>query len=56
MLSGIRARLMALVVATVVPFAVLVGVGLWLQWRSDQAQANRAALMDARLVAAQLDD
>ena len=56
MLSGIRARLMALVVATVVPFAVLVGAGLWLQWRSDQAQANRAALMDARLVAAQLDD
>jgi len=56
MLSGIRARLMALVIATVVPFAVLVGGGLWLQWRTDQAQATRAALMDARLVAAQVDD
>src|SRR5262245_48693572 len=56
MLSGIRVRLMTLVVATVVPFAVLVGCGLWLQWRADQAQAGRAALMDARLVAAQLDD
>src|SRR5262245_1353111 len=56
MLSGIRARVMALVVATVVPFAVLIGAGLWLQWRTDQAQATRAALMDARLVAGQLDD
>src|SRR5262245_24100401 len=56
MLSGIRARLMALVIATVVPFAVLVGGGLWLQWRTDQAQAIRSALMDARLVAAQVDD
>src|ERR1700745_2021067 len=56
MLSGIRARLMALVIAPVVAFAVLIGAGLWLQWRTDQAQATRAALMDARLVAAQLDD
>ena len=56
MLSGIRVRLMALVVATVVPFALLIGCGLWLQWRADQAQATRGALVDARLVAAQIDD
>src|SRR5262245_1284344 len=47
---------MALVVATVVPFAILIGCGLWVQWRNDQAQANRSAMTDAQLVAAQLDD
>jgi diguanylate cyclase (GGDEF)-like protein/PAS domain S-box-containing protein len=55
-LIGIRSRLMALVIATVVPFAVLIGGGLWFQWRSDQAQATKSAMTDAQLVAAQLDD
>jgi diguanylate cyclase (GGDEF)-like protein/PAS domain S-box-containing protein len=56
MLRGIRARLLGLVIATVVPFTALVGVGLWNQWRSDQAQAIRSALTEARLLAAQVDD
>jgi diguanylate cyclase (GGDEF)-like protein/PAS domain S-box-containing protein len=55
-LRGIRARLLALIIATVVPFAVLIGAGLWMQWRSDQAEALKSALIDARLVAAQVDD
>jgi diguanylate cyclase (GGDEF)-like protein/PAS domain S-box-containing protein len=56
MLRGIRARLMALVVATVVPLALLIGVGLWIQWRDDQADTANVALVDARLIAAQVDD
>jgi diguanylate cyclase (GGDEF)-like protein/PAS domain S-box-containing protein len=44
------------VVATVVPFTALIGVGLWYQWRSDQAQAFRTALIEARLLAGRLDD
>ncbi|MFL5049472.1 MAG: EAL domain-containing protein [Xanthobacteraceae bacterium] len=56
MLRGIRARLMALVVATVVPLALLIGVGLWIQWRDDQADTANLALVDARLIAAQVDD
>jgi diguanylate cyclase (GGDEF)-like protein/PAS domain S-box-containing protein len=55
-LRGIRARLMALVVATVVPFAVLIGLGLWIQWRGDQAEAINVAAIDARLIASQVDD
>jgi diguanylate cyclase (GGDEF)-like protein/PAS domain S-box-containing protein len=56
MLRGIRARLMALVVATVVPFALLIGGGLWYQWCDDQAEATNVALIDAQLVASQVDD
>jgi hypothetical protein len=56
MLRGIRTRLLGLVVATVVPFTALIGGGLWNQWRGDQAQATRSALIEARLLAARVDD
>ena len=56
MLRGIRTRLLGLVIATVVPFTALIGGGLWNQWRSDQAQAIRSALVEARLLAARVDD
>src|ERR1700730_18749933 len=56
MLRGIRTRLLGLVVATVVPFMALIGCGLWIQWRSDQVQAFRSALIEARLLAARVDD
>ena len=56
LLSSIRTRLLGLVVATVVPFTALIGVGLWNQWRIDQASAIERALKEARLLAAQVDD
>src|SRR5882724_3567566 len=56
MLRGIRTRLLGLVIATVVPFTALIGGGLWNQWRGDQAQAIRSTLIEARLLAAQVDD
>ena len=56
LLRSIRSRLIGLVVATVVPFAALIGVGLWNQWQSDHAGALRRALVEARLIAAQVDD
>jgi diguanylate cyclase (GGDEF)-like protein/PAS domain S-box-containing protein len=56
MLRGIRTRLLGLVIATVVPFMALIGCGLWIQWRSDQVQAFRSALIEARLLAARVDD
>src|SRR5215813_10119817 len=56
MLRGIRSRLLGLVVGTVIPFVALIGVGLWSQWRSDEATAIQRALDDARLLAAQVDD
>src|ERR1700730_16042897 len=56
MLRGIRTRLLGLVIATVVPFTALIGGGLWNQWRGDQAQAFRSALIEARLLAARVDD
>src|SRR5260370_10827941 len=56
MLRGIRARLLGLVIATVVPFAALVGSGLWTQWQGDHAQAFRSALIEARLLATRVDD
>jgi diguanylate cyclase (GGDEF)-like protein/PAS domain S-box-containing protein len=56
MLRGIRTRLLGLVIATVVPFAALIGGGLWNQWRSDQTQAIRSTLIEARLLAARVDD
>ena len=42
--------------ATVIPFTALIGLGLWRQWQSDQAAATRRALGDAQLLAAQVDD
>ncbi len=56
MLRGIRTRLLGLVIATVVPFTALIGGGLWNQWRGDQAQAFRSTLIEARLLAARVDD
>src|SRR5580693_6611670 len=56
LLRSIRSRLLVLVLATVLPFVALVGVGLWSQWQEDQAAAIERALNEARLLAAQLDD
>ena len=56
MLRGIRSRLLALVVATVLPFSLLIAAGLWSQWRSDQASAIHQTINEARLLAAQVDD
>src|SRR6516162_1855546 len=56
LLRSIRSRLLALVVATVIPFTVLIGAGLWSQWQSDQAAAIRQAISEARVLAAQIDD
>jgi diguanylate cyclase (GGDEF)-like protein/PAS domain S-box-containing protein len=56
LLGSIRSRLLGLVLATVVPFAGLIGFGLWNQWRSDHAEAVRRASDEARLLAAQVDD
>jgi len=56
MLLSIRSRLLALVVATVIPFTILVGAGLWSQWQSDQAAAIQQAIGEARVLAAQIDD
>lgn len=56
LLRSIRPRLLGLVVATVVPFTALIGIGLWNQWRSDQSAGLQQALGHARLIAAQVDD
>ena len=56
MLRGIRTRLLGLVIATVVPFTALIGGGLWNQWRGDQSQAFISTLIEARLLAARVDD
>jgi diguanylate cyclase (GGDEF)-like protein/PAS domain S-box-containing protein len=55
-LRSIRSRLLALVVATVVPFTALIGAGLWSQWQSDQASAIAQAVSEARMLASQIDD
>src|SRR5436190_7035300 len=56
LLRSIRSRMLGLVVATVVPFAGLIGAGLWSQWRNAQAAASQRALEEARVLAAQVDD
>jgi diguanylate cyclase (GGDEF)-like protein/PAS domain S-box-containing protein len=56
LLRSIRSQLLGLVLATVVPFTALIGVGLWHQWRNDQAAAIQRATNEARLLAAQVDD
>jgi diguanylate cyclase (GGDEF)-like protein/PAS domain S-box-containing protein len=53
---GVRSRLLGLVVAAVIPFTALVGVGLWNQWQHDEARAIDGAISQARLLAAQVDD
>jgi hypothetical protein len=44
------------VIATVIPFTVLIGAGIWIRWRSDQATAIAQAIGEARVLAAQIDD
>src|ERR1700738_3624860 len=56
LLRSIRSQLLGLVLATVVPFTALIGVGLWNQWQNDQAAAIQRATNEARLLAAQVDD
>ena len=56
MFQSIRLRLLGLVLAAVVPFTALIGLGIWDQWRIEQAQALQYALSEARSVAAQVDD
>jgi diguanylate cyclase (GGDEF)-like protein/PAS domain S-box-containing protein len=56
LLRSIRSRLLALVVATVIPFTVLIGAGVWSQWQSDQAAAIQQNINEARILAAQIDD
>jgi diguanylate cyclase (GGDEF)-like protein/PAS domain S-box-containing protein len=56
MLRSIRSQMLGLVLASVVPFMTLIGVGLWSQWHEDQNAAIRLAINEARLLAAQLDD
>src|SRR5215470_14564857 len=56
MFSGIRSRLLGLVLATVVPFTALIAFGVWSQWRTDEALANERAITEASQLAAQVDD
>ena len=56
LLSSIRSRMLGLVVATVIPFTALIGVGLWNQWRHDQAAAVQRAIDEARLITVRVDD
>ncbi|HMK80649.1 MAG TPA: EAL domain-containing protein [Xanthobacteraceae bacterium] len=53
---GIRSRLLALALATVIPFTALISLGLWTQWRNDRAAAAERAFSEARVFAAQVDD
>jgi diguanylate cyclase (GGDEF)-like protein/PAS domain S-box-containing protein len=56
LLRSIRSRLLALVVATVVPFIILIGAGLWSQWQTDETTAIQQTMSEARLLAALVDD
>jgi diguanylate cyclase (GGDEF)-like protein/PAS domain S-box-containing protein len=56
LLRSIRSRLIGLVVASVVPFTALIGVGLWNQWRTGHTTALERAVNEARLIASQVDD
>jgi len=48
--------MLGLVVATVIPFTALIGVGLWNQWRHDHAAAVQRAIDEAGLIAVRVDD
>jgi hypothetical protein len=56
LLGSIRGKLLALVLAVVVPFLALIAAALWSQWQNTQAAAKQRALNDARVLAAQVDD
>ncbi len=53
---SIRARLLGLVVAAIIPFVALIGIGLWDQWHNEFVTAAQRSLNEARLLAAQVDD
>jgi diguanylate cyclase (GGDEF)-like protein/PAS domain S-box-containing protein len=55
-IHGIRPQLLGLVAAAVVPFLILIGIGLWNQSRAQQAQALQRAHAEARVIAARVDD
>jgi hypothetical protein len=55
-LRSIRSRLIGLVVASILPFTALIGVGLWNQWRIDHDAALQRAVDDARVIAGRVDD
>ena len=53
---GIRSQLLGLVAAAAVPFLVLIGVALWIQYRTTQTESLERAYSEARVIAAQIDD
>jgi diguanylate cyclase (GGDEF)-like protein/PAS domain S-box-containing protein len=53
---GIRSQLLGLVAAAAVPFLVLIGVALWIQYRTAQTEALDRAYSEARVIAAEIDD
>jgi diguanylate cyclase (GGDEF)-like protein/PAS domain S-box-containing protein len=53
---GIRSQLLGLVAAAAVPFLILIGVALWIQYRTAQAEALERAYSEARVIAAEIDD
>jgi diguanylate cyclase (GGDEF)-like protein/PAS domain S-box-containing protein len=53
---GIRSQLLGLVAAAAIPFLVLIGVALWIQYRTAQAEALDRAYTEARVIAAEIDD
>jgi HAMP domain-containing protein len=53
---SIRPQLLGLVAAAVVPFLVLIGIGLWNQSRNERQEALHRALAEARVIAARVDD
>jgi diguanylate cyclase (GGDEF)-like protein/PAS domain S-box-containing protein len=55
-LRSIRSRLLGLVLAAVVPFTALIGIGLWAQWQDVQSAAIAQTVNEARVLAAQVDD
>jgi diguanylate cyclase (GGDEF)-like protein/PAS domain S-box-containing protein len=56
LLRSIRPRLLGLVLATVLPFTALIGLGVWQRWHDDQTAAIQRAVNEARLLAVQVDD
>jgi diguanylate cyclase (GGDEF)-like protein/PAS domain S-box-containing protein len=53
---GIRSQLLGLVAAAAVPFLVLIGIALWIQYRTAQTEALDRAYTEARVIAAEIDD
>lgn len=56
MFQGIRLRLLTLVLAAVIPFAALIGAGIWDQLRAEQKQAMDLAFSEARRIASRIDE